>query len=142
MRHATITPRYVEFIPEELEDGMLYISEKYSTAVHKCCCGCGEEVVTPLSPVNWRLQKERATVSLVPSIGNWTLKCKSHYVISRNKVEWAAPFSEKQIRRVRERDHRDRLRYAKAHAAGQRGTASDTSLLDRIWRALKRLWIK
>ncbi len=30
----------------------LYISIPYVTAAHKCPCGCGEEIVTPLSPTD------------------------------------------------------------------------------------------
>lgn len=147
MRLTTITPRFVDFVPEQLETGVLYVSEKYSTAVHKCCCGCGQEVVTPLSPANWQLRMQGSTVTLTPSIGNWTLKCRSHYFISRNRVEWANPFSERQIRQVRERDRRDRQRYANARAPGHisegtppRIVADTTSFLGRIWRALKSLW--
>ena len=57
MRTAFLTPAYVKFVPEPLDDGTLYISE-YGTAVHKCCCGCGSEVVTPLGPTDWKLGKE------------------------------------------------------------------------------------
>jgi hypothetical protein len=66
---AALTPEFVDFIPEVLEDGKLYISQTYATAVHKCCCGCGHKVVTPLSPTGWRLAVERGFVSLYPSIG-------------------------------------------------------------------------
>ena len=48
MKIKQIRPESVEFIPEHIEEGVLYISELYRTAVHKCCCGCGQEVVTPL----------------------------------------------------------------------------------------------
>jgi hypothetical protein len=89
MRQATITPKFVEFIPDQLQEGILYISEKYGTVVHKCCCGCGAEVVTPLTPVDWQLKKDRKTVTLFPSIGNWNFPCQSHYWIRRNNVEWA-----------------------------------------------------
>jgi len=41
---------FVEFIPDQLEDDTIYISIPYATVTHKCCCGCGTEVVTPLSP--------------------------------------------------------------------------------------------
>ena len=67
----TISFEFVEFIPEKLEEGKVYISPKYSTVVHKCCCGCQEEVVTPLSPVDWELTFDGKTISLYPSIGNW-----------------------------------------------------------------------
>jgi len=43
-----ITHKFVEFIPEKIEEGVLYISIQYCTAIHNCVCGCGNEVVTPL----------------------------------------------------------------------------------------------
>ena len=60
---------FVEFIPDELKELTLYISVTYCTAVHKCCCGCGREVVTPLSPTGWHLIFDGKTVSLYPSVG-------------------------------------------------------------------------
>lgn len=99
-----ITPIFVEFIPENIEDGKLYISEVYQTAIHKCCCGCGEEVVTPLSPADWQLRKVGQKVSLRPSIGNWNYRCKSHYFITENRIEWAKKFSQEQIYEVQRRD--------------------------------------
>lgn len=47
MKAATLAHQFVEEIPEPLADGILYISIPFTTAVHKCCCGCGLEVVTP-----------------------------------------------------------------------------------------------
>lgn len=104
MKQLNLTPMFVEFIPEELQDGVLYISKKYKTAVHKCCCGCGQEVVTPLSPAEWQLRLEQGGVSLTPSIGNWGFPCQSHYWIKRNRVEWAGPLSAMQIAKVRAKD--------------------------------------
>ena len=37
----------------------------------RCCCGCGEEVVTPFSPAQWQMSFDGEAVSLHPSIGNW-----------------------------------------------------------------------
>ncbi|HEX7962665.1 MAG TPA: DUF6527 family protein [Terriglobales bacterium] len=51
----TLEHQFVEFIPEVLDGGVPYISVKYATAVHKCCCGCSREVVTPLSPTFWHM---------------------------------------------------------------------------------------
>jgi hypothetical protein len=107
MRITNIRPRFVEYIPDQLEDGVLYISERFRTCSHNCCCGCGEEVVTPLSPAEWRLTKEGNSVSLWPSVGNWDYACRSHYVISRNQVKWAAAMNSKQIARVQQRDLAD-----------------------------------
>lgn len=107
MRITNIRPRFVEYIPDQLEDGVLYISERFRTCSHKCCCGCGEEVVTPLSAAEWRLTKEGNSVSLWPSVGNWDYACRSHYVISRNQVKLAAAMNSKQIARVQQRDLAD-----------------------------------
>lgn len=99
---------FVEFIPEELKDRTLYISGSYGTAVHKCCCGCGREVVTPLSPTGWQLTFDGKSVSLYPSIGSWGLPCQSHYFITRNKVVWAPKWTKEQIARGREQEARVR----------------------------------
>lgn len=111
MKTTTITPQFVDYIPDRLADGILYISERYHTASHKCCCGCGEEVVTPLTPADWKLYKDRDSVTLYPSIGNWSFPCRSHYWIRRNKVIWASPLSQRQIKRVRAKDRADKDAY-------------------------------
>jgi len=85
----TLTHRFVEYIPDEIEDGVLYISIPFCTAIHKCVCGCGNEVVTPISRKGWKLSFDGETVSLTPSIGSWNLACKSHYFITNNKIKWA-----------------------------------------------------
>ena len=61
---------FVDHIPEQLDDGVLYVSMRFGTVVHRCACGCGEVVVTPLGPVEWRLTYDGRTISLEPSIGN------------------------------------------------------------------------
>lgn len=111
MKRQSITPKFVEFIPDQVEDGILYVSETYKTAIHRCCCGCGEEVVTPLTPADWQLTREGSVVSLLPSIGNWNYPCRSHYWIVRNRVEWSRQMSQKQIRHIQERDRRDKQLY-------------------------------
>jgi hypothetical protein len=82
----TIVHKFVEFIPETLEEGVIYITLEYGTALHKCACGCGREVVTPLSPNDWKLIFDGKTVSLYPSIGNWRFPCRSHYWIEKNQI--------------------------------------------------------
>lgn len=108
MRTATLTPRFVEAIPCEIPEGVLFISEFYATAIHKCCCGCGREVVTPLSPVKWQLRCGPGnTVTLYPSIGNWNFPCRSHYWIRGSRVAWAGDMSARQVRAVQLRDRID-----------------------------------
>lgn len=78
--------QFVEYMPELINQGELYISMKYSVVIHLCACGCGEKVVTPLSPDDWHMKYDGETISLYPSIGNWDFPCQSHYWIRRNKV--------------------------------------------------------
>jgi hypothetical protein len=57
---------------------------------------CGNEVVTPFSPTDWELTFDGKTISLYPSIGNWSLRCQSHYWITKNKVEWIPKWDKRQ----------------------------------------------
>lgn len=102
-----IKPEFVEFIPERVVPGVLYISKRFSTASHSCCCGCGLEVVTPLNSAKWQLPENGGAVSLRPSVGNWSFPCQSHYWISGNRVQWAAAMSAERISAVKARDRRD-----------------------------------
>jgi hypothetical protein len=95
---------FVEFIPEQLEERVVYVSIKYATVVHKCCCGCGNEVVTPLSPTDWQLIFDGTSVSLDPSIGSWNLACRSHYWITNNTARWSGPWSKRRIEAARRQD--------------------------------------
>ena len=88
---------FVEFIPGELKEGTIYISTRFGTASHLCVCGCGNKVVTPLRPTDWKLIFDGKTISLYPSIGNWSFACQSHYWIRNNKIRWAAQWSNEGI---------------------------------------------
>jgi len=104
MRINETTPQVVELAPKELRPGILYVSYKYKLALHLCCCGCGEKVVTPLTPAEWQLRLTNGVATLHPSIGNWSMKCKSHYWIRNNKVIWAGEMSNRQIAAIHRRD--------------------------------------
>jgi Family of unknown function (DUF6527) len=104
---------FVQHIPEQLQEGVLYISIPYATAIHLCACGCGREVVTPLAPTDWTMTFDGETVSLSPSIGNWSSECQAHYWIRRGRVRWARWMSREEIERGRERDRRRKDRYAR-----------------------------
>ena len=82
-RVQILTHEFVEYIPRELKDGVVYVSIPFATVIHKCCCGCGQQVVTPLSPSQWTLSFDGKSISLHPSIGNWNFPCKSHYWIKQ-----------------------------------------------------------
>ncbi|MGI8495264.1 MAG: DUF6527 family protein [Pyrinomonadaceae bacterium] len=101
---AILTHRFIEYIPDKLEDGVIYISMEFATASHKCGCGCGLEVVTPFTPTDWKLIFDGETISLDPSVGNWSFPCESHYWIINNKIEWSRKWSKEKIKEGRVRD--------------------------------------
>lgn len=103
-KQSRLNHQWVRFIPDKPGQGILYLSREYRTATHLCCCGCGLEVVTPLNPSKWAVVDHGDSVSLIPSIGNWSFPCNSHYWIDRNGVEWVEAMTSKQIARVREND--------------------------------------
>src|SRR5687768_184960 len=102
---------FVEFIPEDLVAGTVYVSLRFATATHLCCCGCKNKVVTPIGPTDWKLIFDGKTISVYPSIGNWSFPCRSHYWIWRNKVEWSGDWSDEDIEAVRRRDQLAKDRY-------------------------------
>ena len=106
MRHE-----FVDEVPPQLAEDVIYVSIKYATVIHLCPCGCGSEVVTPLSPADWELRFDGESVSLFPSIGNWSLECRSHYWIVDGVVEWSDPWSKDEIEAARSRDMDAKRRY-------------------------------
>lgn len=150
MKRYMLTPKFVETIPRDISDGVLFISEHYGTAIHKCCCGCGREVVTPLSPAKWQLRRHSDdTVTLYPSIGSWNFPCRSHYWVRHNRVEWSYDMSEHEIRAVQQRDHRDierQIRLANSEKLKRNGVSGhdrhdDTVLFPVVWLARVWRWI-
>jgi len=119
MHHQRLEHRFVTHVPRDLEAGVLYISMDYATAVHACCCGCGERVVTPFTPTDWRLTFDGESVTLHPSIGNWNQNCRSHYVIRQNRVLQAGPWSPAQVEAERLRDKRAKAAHYGQREAGQ-----------------------
>jgi hypothetical protein len=114
---------FVEFIPSVLQDGVLYVSIPYATVVHRCCCGCGREVVTPLAPTDWTLVYDGDSISLKPSIGNWGLLCRSHYWIIRNRIRWAKGWTNTKIAEGRDEDLRRKAAYFRRGASKDVGAA-------------------
>jgi hypothetical protein len=89
MKHDKLEPVFVEFMPESMDSGKLYVSHQYRIAIHLCACGCGIEVVTPLnSDRGWVLTEGEDGLTLSPSIGNWNLPCRSHYFVRSNQIDW------------------------------------------------------
>lgn len=86
LKRIEVTYKKVLFMPdyEDFEDNVIYISDRYGTAIHKCMCGCGEKVVTPLSDKMWRYQIDKSDrISMQPSVSNYQTPCKSHYIFQK-----------------------------------------------------------
>ncbi len=123
-RPFKIRHEFVDFIPKDREEGILYVSIPYATAVHNCFCGCGTKVVTPISPIGWHLTFDGETVSLSPSVGNWSFACRSHYSIRKDTVFSAGDMSENEIARGRQRDQAAREAFFGGQSAPDRPTAT------------------
>ena len=141
---ARLAHRFVDHIPERLEPGELYISIPFATAVHLCACGCGHEVVTPLSPTDWKMTFDGESISLHPSIGNWSFPCQSHYWIRNNRVRRAPRWSAEQITAGRDRDravaqHLIDSAVAQSHAGFNDTGASKAHGGFLLWRLARQL---
>ena len=111
MKRVALRHEFVEYLPTTLEDGKIYVSMPYATAAHCCACGCGHEVVTPLSPTDWQLLFDGVSISLTPSIGNWNFPCRSHYWLRHNKIQWAHQWSRQEIDAGRAHDRHAKEQY-------------------------------
>lgn len=117
MKLHQITPEFVDEIPRELEVGKLYVCCRYRAVKHLCACGCGVAVNTPLHPTGWTLICNGVSVSLSPSIGNWSESCQSHYWIRNNRIDWAPRWPRRRIRRGRKARELELDRYFRAHTS-------------------------
>lgn len=109
----------VDSIPEKLKAQTLYVTTDGDVAGHLCACGCGREVITPLSPINWSITIGRRGPTLSPSIGNWAFPCRSHYFIRDGATEWARDMSNEAIAQGRRRDKARKQHYYAKLSGGQ-----------------------
>ena len=129
----SIALEHVKYIPKELSQGILYVSIEYAVASHLCACGCGQKVVTPLGPAEWTFTERNGRPTMDPSIGNWQLPCRSHYLITNGRIDWADRWSDERIAAGR-------------HAEQRRRQAHYTSLdrergfWNRFWRLVRKLF--
>jgi len=99
---------WVEDMPEVIEEGMVYISIKHRLTEHLCACGCGAEVSLPLGRSEWSIEYNGDTVSIRPSIGNWRLPCKSHYIIQEGMTRWCKQWSKEEVLAGRAKDRQEK----------------------------------
>lgn len=145
-REIVLKYEFVEFIPDGLKDGTIYVSMAFATAVHKCCCGCRNEVITPISPTDWKIIFDGESISLYPSIGNWSFACRSHYWIRRNKVVWARRWFRQEVEAGRIHDRLAMERYFEGpqtstgrERKGNGGGSGKGKSEGSLWWRLKKL---
>ena len=127
-RDIILRHEFVEFMPDAIEEGTLYVSMEYATVIHKCCCGCGNKVVTPLSPTDWKLIYDGRAITLDPSIGNWGFACRSHYWIKGDKVRWSTQWTRDEVEAGRRQDISAKERYLGTAVLRRKGTQSRATL--------------
>jgi hypothetical protein len=111
MKRARFKLEMVSSIPEVLQGNTLYVTADGDVAGHLCACGCGREVITPISPTDWSISFDKRGPTLSPSIGNWAFPCRSHYFIWNGEVVWARDMSQGAIDGGRRRDRARKERY-------------------------------
>lgn len=129
----TLSLQRVKYIPRDLSPGILYVSNEYAVAGHLCACGCGEKVITPLGPAEWTFSERDGRPTLRPSIGNWQLPCRSHYVITDGRIQWAAQWSDAQVAVGRRAEQQRRQAYY-ASIDRERG------FWHWLWKLLRKLF--
>lgn len=136
---TAIEHQFVDYIPADLEQGVLYIALDFGAVMHLCADGCGERISTPLHPAQWSLIYDGNTVSLSPSVGSGS-NCGSHYRIRNGTVSWSRAMTQDQFKRGRERDRAAVQRYYEPETPAVREPeARPGGLLARIMQRLRRL---
>lgn len=123
----------VRYVPREISPGILYVSAEYKVAAHLCACGCGNKVVTPLGPAEWTFSEKGGRPSLMPSIGNWQLPCRSHYLITEGAIRWAGQFSDAQVLAGRRGEEQRRQAYYVSLGQGR-------GFWRRLWKRVQRFF--
>ncbi|MEO6228546.1 MAG: DUF6527 family protein [Ferruginibacter sp.] len=101
-------------MPTDLQPGILYISEEFEVAGHLCACGCNNKVITPLGPTEWSFSEAGGKPTLRPSIGNWELPCRSHYIITKGRIEWADQWTQEEVQVGRMAEEKEKRLYYKS----------------------------
>jgi hypothetical protein len=138
MKIKIVIPEYIEMLPPILENGKLYISKKYGTAIHLCCCGCGTKIVTPLKPTDWSITERNGRVTLRPSVGNWNHPCRSHYIIRDNRVIEAGTMSDRAVELGRALNEVAKVAYARKQSSHPKHR--HPSLLESFKRCMKAMF--
>jgi hypothetical protein len=135
---TAMTHQFVDYIPDALEQGVLYIALEFGAVMHLCADGCGERISTPLHPAQWTLTYDGDAISLSPSVGSGS-NCGSHYWIRNGQVRWSQPMTQGQFKRGRERDRADAQRYYKPDTPTGEERETHDGWLERMLQRLRHL---
>jgi hypothetical protein len=92
----------VDRIPKQLESEVVYHSEEFELGALLCACGCGHKVML-LVPDGHQVISENGSATVMPSISVLDAPCKSHYFITRGRVERLPAFSAAQAAAIMRR---------------------------------------
>ena len=126
MRTERLRHEFVDRFPAQLEQGVIFISIPFATTAHLCCCGCGSKTVNPLTPTDWSITYDGETISLSPSVGNWSYECESHYWIEGSCVIWAPKWTKERIALGRAKDRVLKDRHHSEKSDERIGASSET----------------
>ena len=96
----TLKCKFVDTIPVQKDEGILYVSYKHDTTTHLCPCGCKNIVPLPISHEGndfpgsnydlhrWEFTHLDKIPTIRPSINSVSFECKSHYFITQGKIIW------------------------------------------------------
>lgn len=139
MSTDTLRPEFVQSFPDDLEQGVLYVSILFRTTTHLCCCGCRNQVVMPLRPTAWSMSYDGENISMSPSVGNWSFPCRSHYWIHNNRIRWSTNWTDEQVEAGRRRTLAARGLPADPTANAEDQPDAAPSLLSRVAALVRRL---
>lgn len=128
--------QHVHFMPKTLEPGILYVSKEFCTAAHLCACGCGSKIRTPLGPTEWSVNETENGPTLRPSIGNWQIACRSHYIIKKGEVLWCGDWTSKGIEAGRRNEEKRRSAYY------EKISSQNVGFFKRLWLFVSKFFRK
>lgn len=90
MKQKVYSTEFVDRMPEkeDMVNGIVYVAPHFECVLHKCMCGCGEVISTPITQGQWSWEFDGRNICLTPSIGNFSYPCKSHYFLKNGVVIW------------------------------------------------------
>ncbi len=108
-------------------------------------CGCGNKVVTPITPTDWTYIFNGEAVSLSPSIGNWNFKCQSHYWIKHGAIIWSDQWTQDEIEKSRNKDllkkieHFKQFNFVSVEAGSELNAGYIRKYTIRLWTSLREM---